>query len=218
MDSPPEHLHPHRHLRIKAGAAMATALVGLAVVVSACSSGSSSPGVASAGKDPSGHSTTNDTSNTHSLVGYSKCMQTHGVPSFPDPNSKGQLTVSGSNGSALDPQGPVYAHAQSVCAKDLPQPTPAQQAANSKRALKMSECMRAHGIKDFPDPDAQGKLTLKSGPDSDLNPNDPQFQAASNACASDGSGGPKIHVGAPGGATTNSGSTSGGFSQTITGG
>jgi hypothetical protein len=55
----------------------------------------------------------------------------------------------------------------------------------SGSALKFSECIRAHGIKDFPDPNAQGQRDLGYiGPNSDLNPNNPQFQAAFKACQS----------------------------------
>jgi hypothetical protein len=50
--------------------------------------------------------------------------------------------------------------------------------------LAYSRCMRAHGIKDFPDPSAQGGIDLNGGPGSDLNPSSPQFKAANNACKS----------------------------------
>jgi len=51
--------------------------------------------------------------------------------------------------------------------------------------LKYSKCMRAHGVKDFPDPDftAGGiHIQMKGGPGSDLNPNNPSFQRARAAC------------------------------------
>jgi len=44
--------------------------------------------------------------------------------------------------------------------------------------------MRAHGISDFPDPNANGGLDLNAGGGSDLEPNNPQFQAAQKACQS----------------------------------
>jgi hypothetical protein len=67
----------------------------------------------------------------------------------------------------------------------MPKPTAAQQAQAEQNALKQSECMRAHGIKDFPDPSTSGgKITLQihGSPGSDLNPNDPLFQKAQQAC------------------------------------
>ncbi len=50
--------------------------------------------------------------------------------------------------------------------------------------LAYSQCMRAHGITDFPDPNGQGQIALQGGPGSDLDPNNPQFQAAQQACQS----------------------------------
>jgi len=50
------------------------------------------------------------------------------------------------------------------------------------RLLKYSQCMRAHGIPDFPDPSSSGGLSISIHPGSDLNPHDPQNVAAQNAC------------------------------------
>jgi hypothetical protein len=50
--------------------------------------------------------------------------------------------------------------------------------------LAFSQCMQKHGITDFPDPNAQGQIALQGGPGSDLDPNNPLFQAAQNACQS----------------------------------
>jgi hypothetical protein len=50
-----------------------------------------------------------------------------------------------------------------------------------QQLVRFSECMRAHGEPDFPDPVQHGNgvgLQLK-----DINPNSPQFQAAQKACA-----------------------------------
>jgi hypothetical protein len=60
--------------------------------------------------------------------------------------------------------------------------SPAQQHQAMAAALRMSQCMRAHGIKDFPDPNSQGGIGVKVSPGSDLNPNNPQFKAANAAC------------------------------------
>jgi hypothetical protein len=52
------------------------------------------------------------------------------------------------------------------------------------QALAYSQCMRDHGITDFPDPDANGGLTISASPGSNLDPNSPQYQAADEACKS----------------------------------
>jgi hypothetical protein len=53
--------------------------------------------------------------------------------------------------------------------------------------LAYSQCMRSHGLPDFPDPNSQGVIEGKSssasgGNASDLNPNSPTYQAAQKAC------------------------------------
>ena len=52
------------------------------------------------------------------------------------------------------------------------------------QALAYSQCMRAHGILDFPDPDGNGGLRLQARPGSDLDPNSSRFKAAEQACKS----------------------------------
>jgi hypothetical protein len=45
---------------------------------------------------------------------------------------------------------------------------------------KFSACMRAHGVRNFPDPSSGGGLTI--GPGTGINPESPTFQAAEKAC------------------------------------
>lgn len=51
-------------------------------------------------------------------------------------------------------------------------------------ALKYSQCMRSHGVPNFPDPSANGAIGIQGGPNSSngLNPNSAQFKAADRAC------------------------------------
>jgi hypothetical protein len=51
--------------------------------------------------------------------------------------------------------------------------------ASADPALKLAQCMRAHGIANFPDPGANGEVQIGPG----LNPRSPAFQAAQSACA-----------------------------------
>jgi hypothetical protein len=123
-------------------------------------------------------------------VAFSQCLRAHGLPNFPDPNAQGQVTVNG-----IDPSSTRFLDAQKACAKYAPNggkpPTPAEQQRVLAHALKVSRCMRAHGITDFPDPTVQpgGEIgiTIRAGPGSDLDPRSPVFQAAQRAC-----GGPRM--------------------------
>ncbi|HTW06605.1 MAG TPA: hypothetical protein VME46_03795 [Acidimicrobiales bacterium] len=61
-------------------------------------------------------------------------------------------------------------------------PTTTATVAGKADALKYSECMRAHGVPDFPYPNAQGQLQAKGAPSSDLDPSSPEFQRAAKDC------------------------------------
>jgi hypothetical protein len=54
--------------------------------------------------------------------------------------------------------------------------------------LAYSRCMRGHGVSNFPDPTTPAgggvAFSIDGGPGSDLNPNNPAFQVANQACRS----------------------------------
>ena len=113
---------------------------------------------------------------------FSACMRKHGLPNYPDPNSQGVITIE--SGMGVDPGSPAFRSAQATCSKLLPnggQPTPAQIAQRQRQLLAFSACMRAHGIKDFPDP-SNGGLQIAVHPGSDLDPSNPTLQKAQQAC------------------------------------
>jgi hypothetical protein len=113
---------------------------------------------------------------------FSACMRKHGLPNYPDPNGQGVITID--SGMGIDPGSPEFRSAQTSCSKLLPnggQPTPAQIAQQQQRLLALSACMRAHGLKDFPDP-SNGGLQISVHPGSDLDPSNPIFQKARQAC------------------------------------
>jgi hypothetical protein len=81
-------------------------------------------------------------------VKFAECIRAHGVRDFPDPNEKNQFEY----GVSVTPA--VWTRATSAC-KDLQPPgtlsgkrTPKQQSAS----LRFAQCIRDHGVKDFPDP------------------------------------------------------------------
>jgi hypothetical protein len=82
-------------------------------------------------------------------VKFSECMRANGVSDFPDPNASGQFPSYGVSVSKA-----VWTNAVAAC-KALQPPgtlsaklTPAQESA----ALKFAQCIREHGVPDFPDP------------------------------------------------------------------
>lgn len=133
----------------------ALALIAMVVLISAC--GSTAP----AGTGTGGGGGNNTAANAQKAVKFAKCMRSNGVSQFPDPGASGKLTIDGiANGSSLDPNTPAFKQAISAC-KDLEpagfmgsKRSPQQQQA----ALKFAQCIRANGVKDFPDPIPNGPL------------------------------------------------------------
>src|SRR3954451_689308 len=81
-------------------------------------------------------------------VKFAECMRANGVPHFPDPDSKGASNF------GVDVSREVWLKAIDAC-KALKPPG----ALSSKRTLKQqaaslrfAQCVRDHGVKDFPDP------------------------------------------------------------------
>jgi hypothetical protein len=121
------------------------------------------------------------------MVAFAQCMRSHGVADFPEP-TEGKLLIKGTSKNGLNPGSPQFQAGMKACRSLAPAPkiSPQQTAAMQAQALKFSECMRSHGVPNFPDPKFEGggvRIALKSG--SGLNPQSPQFQAAQKACQGD---------------------------------
>jgi hypothetical protein len=142
-------------------------LAAIAESVAACGGGVS-PGVGSAGS----LRTTTNSGAAQSGLRYTSCMRAHGVPNFPDPASNGLFQLP--KGLKHEPQFPS---AFSACARDLPGGRPLAKQVNVREELGFANCMRAHGISDFPDPDSSGRFSIIPA-----DTNSPRFAAAARAC------------------------------------
>jgi hypothetical protein len=137
-------------------------------------------------KDPGTPSSSHD-SGYDQMLKYAQCMRSHGLANFPDPvqESGGGVSLSLKKGSGLDPGSQPFKAAESACRKLSPkhgndQPIPA---AEQQKFLRYSQCMRTHGLPQFPDPKFSGggvQLRLPRG----LGPDSPGLQAAQQACKS----------------------------------
>jgi hypothetical protein len=161
---------------------------GLAAALAAC--GSSSPTQVAAVK-------------RDAMVTFAKCMRANGVPSFPDPgtNGNGGIRIQqrvGSGGSlavnGVAVSSPSFQSAMSACRSKLPNGgrPPALSATQRAAMLRFSQCIRTHGVPNFPDPTfgAGGRVGIGFGPGSGIDPRSPSFQQAQAACA-------KLRGGAP---------------------
>jgi hypothetical protein len=94
-------------------------------------------------------------------IKYADCMRAHGVPNFPDPSSAGGGVQFSSSG--IDMQSPAFGSAQSACQKLLPVGLPDPGGGSATRivqGVKLAKCMRAHGLRSFPDPTSSPPSTL----------------------------------------------------------
>jgi hypothetical protein len=160
-------------------------LVSVGALVSACG-GPATPGVASLGTTTTtaapGQGTTAGTKQ-QLAVKFAKCMRSHGVKDFPESNSTGAVQISA--GSGIDPNSPTFQAATKACRSLIPKPSAAQVRQVEQNALKLSKCMRAHGVTNFPDPQFStggGSIKISAG-GGGLNPTSPAFQRASEACS-----------------------------------
>ncbi|HET8979325.1 MAG TPA: hypothetical protein VFN87_14270 [Solirubrobacteraceae bacterium] len=144
-------------MRRKRCPAAALGVFALVALISGCGSGApvgTAAGSSGNGGDPAA-------SNHAKAVKFAQCMRHNGVSQFPDPSASGKLTIDAvANGSGLDPTTPAFKQAISACKNLEPagftgtkRSTRQQQA-----ALSFAQCMRAHGVPDFPDPLANGPL------------------------------------------------------------
>lgn len=139
-------------------------LVGLSLSASGCG-GSSGSHVAQLG---SASTTTQDSrsatgsggstagaSITSQTLAYSRCMRSHGVPTFPDPDSNGLPKTQVVTARKADPS--RFDSANTACRHLLPSgsgngETPAQIAQDWTAFRQFARCMRSHGVPNWPDP------------------------------------------------------------------
>jgi len=161
--------------RTARAAAAIIAAAALALPATACSGGgsSSSSGVANVASSTRPASSSPSSSATNDPVAYSRCIRSHGVPNFPDPDSNGQLAkgdaqLFGVSTSQLQAAQtacqPLYPNngsfqqqtQQCMLTGECPQAL-AQQVLIAER--KFAQCMRSHGVPDWPDPtiDSEGR-------------------------------------------------------------
>jgi hypothetical protein len=151
-------------------AASILAAVGLVVSAAACA-GSAGGHVAQLGSTSATGAT--------SLLAFAHCMRSHGVPSFADPSSSGQLSKQ--SPQQLGVSSSRFQSAQGACRHLLPTESAAQQQRLAANAVRFSRCMRSHGVTNFPDPAGNGGR-IPDPASVGIDQGSPRFQTANQAC------------------------------------
>jgi hypothetical protein len=120
------------------------------------------------------------------MLAFAKCMRDQGID-MPDPQFDGGRVTQRGPEERVAPE--KMEKAEQACRKYMedvepPELSPEQQEEMKKAALAHAQCMREHGLENFPDPtfDESGGAQIRIGPGSGLDPEDPDFQAAEKAC------------------------------------
>jgi hypothetical protein len=148
-----------------------------ALLATACGSPSStrSGGSANAG----------GSANYVAAVAYSRCVRSHGIPGFPDPDSSGQISKQAIRQLGVS-DSVLKAATTGTCANLNPYnpPPPAQQRQELADDLKFSQCMRSHGLPGFPDPtNSNGRVEfVLSVSKNGFDPHSPQVLAKAHEC------------------------------------
>lgn len=106
---------------------------------------------------------------------FSECMRSHGVPNLPDPSNNGHGP---SPTVRVDKHSPAFQTAQQRCGSLLAAIAEAKPRPTRARQLRQAECMRTHGVPNYPDPLPGGGYNIPGR----INPQSPAFIAAQNAC------------------------------------
>jgi hypothetical protein len=165
--------HRWRSLGLLAG------ISGCGLLAAACGAGAGSG---------TGTGTTDNHAAYSAALRYANCMRSHGVPDFPDPGATGGLQVAASpSNSDLNPQSPAFEAAAKACRKvgpGLGGPPHPLSAAQRRRLIAFSQCMRTHGVPAFPDPTfpASGGALIGRPQQPGFNPGSPAFKRAMSAC------------------------------------
>jgi hypothetical protein len=129
------------------------------------------------------------------LVQWADCMQAHGDPGQAAPTIDANKVIHmtwnvdipggiyGTNKGGQGNAGPgQYCRTYIDKAETDLQGDQHQQQPSHAQLVRFSQCMRANGIPDFPDP-SNGGLAFNRAGGGDLNPSNPVFQKASTLCA-----------------------------------
>lgn len=149
------------------------------------------PALAAAGCGSSGP-TTNTTRTTAggpaaAAFQYARCMRQHGVTNFPDPHvttTPGSVRIS-MMAPASAGASPAFKSASKACQDILPGPQnagPSPGQPKKQDLLAFARCLRSHGISGFPDPNAQGRLTIQTISAAGVDYRSRTFETAADAC------------------------------------
>ena len=97
--------------------------------------------------------------------------------------------LEGEPGSDLDPDSPRFLAADDARKSLLPAMLPVDEQEVREAMLAYARCMREHCFPNFPDPKPGAGISIDAGEHPELDPSNPSFREADEACGGPGEGG-----------------------------
>jgi hypothetical protein len=167
--------------RIRMGL-VAGLLLALALATGACNGGDKGDGVASLGDGKATATTSPGGSGDlkQLALAYARCMRQHGI-NVPDPKVDAAGRVAQQMPSDIGPEDPKFKAANQACKQYLPNGGAPEKVDPQiqQHMLAYARCMRQHGI-NIPDPTPGEGIDVDGS--NGVNPEDPKFKAADQAC------------------------------------
>jgi hypothetical protein len=165
----------------------ATIIAATILATPAAAFGSSASAAVAAASSNARASALSQSTNTEKALAYARCMRSHGVQHWPDPIPNGDGAFPKRSLQQLGVSSSQLQAAQATCRYLLPnggEPTAAALRRSWSDFLKFAQCMRRHGVSNWPDPSRYPQhpdrpyFNLPAGVD----PNSPQLSPKIRAC------------------------------------
>ena len=171
---------------------------GIVLLATACGAGSpansggssstpaASSSAAASSASSGGSSNTGGSTQAQQNLAFAQCMRSDGVTDFPDPGSNGHF---GTISAQLE-DSPRFGTGFNACKHLLPAGGVTKEQQDFSDLLKFAQCMHAHGVPNYPEPDPNANPYSVLAPNASVdelkvagvNPNSPVVSAALQAC------------------------------------
>jgi len=158
-------------------------LVSLALAGTACGGGDETGGVATlGGSEESPSPSPSPADPEEAFLDFAECLREHGIEVGDPGEGGGVFEVGREDQEDFREAEEACRHLiEDVVQEGIDRIPPEERERILEQQLRFAECMREHGI-DFPDPQVEDGGLIGFGPGEGMDPTDPEFQEAQEAC------------------------------------
>ena len=126
--------------------------------------------------------------NQDKALAFAQCVRDNGYAEFPDPDAEGGFKF------LIEPDSVARFKSATAACRDLAPEGMRDEGVTPEQLdalIKLSQCVRANGVPEFPDPGPQGNFDLSG---LNLEPGNPRLDSAMAACQTDGGNGAPLRI------------------------